>query len=142
MPDGKRLIVDANIMLSALLGHSMPFFWQLIDRGHLLFAPERQFEEVMVVMRRISRLTDDEIGDLIGELACMIVPIGIEALLTVESVARARLHNRGQPDWPMIAASLELDADIWSHDRDFFGCGQAVWTTKVLERTLEAASHD
>lgn len=35
-------------------------------------------------------------------------------------------------DWPTVAVALLLDADIWSEDRDFFGCGVSVWTTQTL----------
>lgn len=39
-------------------------------------------------------------------------------------------------DTPTVALALSLDAGVWTDDRDFFGCGLPVWSTRVLRRYL------
>ncbi|WP_281173644.1 PIN domain-containing protein [Deinococcus frigens] len=52
--------------------------------------------------------------------------------------AEARRRVPGDPDdWPTAALALALDADIWTEDKHFFGCGLSVWRTAVLYRVVE-----
>lgn len=52
--------------------------------------------------------------------------------------AEARLRVPGDPDdWPTAALALALDADIWTQDKHFFGCGLSVWRTDVLYGALD-----
>lgn len=46
-----------------------------------------------------------------------------------EAVARQRIEQRDEDDWPVLAAALTFDCPIWTEDTDFFGCGVATWTT-------------
>ena len=50
-----------------------------------------------------------------------------------EVAARERLTPRGQPDWPVLAAAIAFDDEIWSNDRDFFGVGVPVWSTPNIQ---------
>ena len=49
-----------------------------------------------------------------------------------EARARERLTEAGQTDWPLLAASLALDAPIWSNDKHLWGTGVAVWRTRTM----------
>lgn len=43
-----------------------------------------------------------------------------------------KIPTIGTPQpWPLV-----LDAGIWTHDRDFLGCGIATWTTTTLQAHL------
>ena len=42
-------------------------------------------------------------------------------------------------DWPTVALALELNAAILTQDRDFCGCGVAVWHTETLLTYLRRA---
>lgn len=53
-----------------------------------------------------------------------------------ESQARLRIP-RDPDDWPTVALALALNADVWTEDQDFFGCGVAVWRTDVLYAHLD-----
>jgi predicted nucleic acid-binding protein len=55
----------------------------------------------------------------------------------VESIARRRIP-RDPNDWPIVALGLVLEADIWTNDHDFLGCGVATWTTETLLLHLDA----
>ena len=47
----------------------------------------------------------------------------------LRSYADARLREGGKSDWPVLAAAMAFEADIWSGDTDLFGVGVPVWTT-------------
>ncbi len=53
-----------------------------------------------------------------------------------ESQARLRIP-RDPDDWPTVALALALNAEVWTEDGDFFGCGLAVWRTDVLYAHLD-----
>jgi len=46
--------------------------------------------------------------------------------------ALARIGQRDQHDWQVLACALLLDCPIWTEDRDFFGTGVATWTTALV----------
>src|SRR3954454_7075955 len=54
-----------------------------------------------------------------------------------EYIARRRVP-RDPNDWSIVAQALVLEADIWTHDHDFLGCGVATWTTDTLLLHLNA----
>lgn len=52
-----------------------------------------------------------------------------------EASARVRIP-RDADDWPTVAVALALDADIWTLDGHYLGCGRATWTTETLRTEL------
>lgn len=138
MHDFPRLILDANIMLSALLGRSFPLLLQMVERGIHLFAPEPQLAEVRKELGR-RPVSADWISAQLAKLETVVIRLPAEFFEAHEDKARSRLDERGQPDWPVVAASFETAAGIWSHDKDFFGSGTPVWSMRVLRRQMELA---
>jgi predicted nucleic acid-binding protein len=125
------LILDANILTSAFMGRSLPLLIELRDRGITLAMPSHQYAETKLVLARKRALN----GDVIDAVAQPIVEvIPVQAYAGFETDARARLHARGQPDWPILAAAMAYQDDIWSNDRDFFGVGVAVWSTENIAK--------
>lgn len=66
--------------------------------------------------------------DLVDEWVS-VIPDTVYAHL--EDEARYRIP-RDPDDWHTVALALALDADIWTGDSDFLGCGVATWTTGTL----------
>ncbi len=123
------LILDANVLVSAALGRSRPLIESTAARGLELLVTVAQRREAAKVLLRLGGSP----ASVEMSLAFARRTIGViepEAYDLLESAARARLGERGQSDWPVLAAALALGADIWSNDRDFFGVGVAVWTTR------------
>lgn len=139
MHDIPRLVLDANIMVSALLGKSFPFLLALFERGVRLMTPVHQLAETRRTLVKRNTYDVEWIDAQMERLLVLVEPISPELLDKHEQIARSRLHNRGQPDWPVLAAAYETAAAVWSHDKDFFGSGAPVWSTKILRRQLEAA---
>jgi predicted nucleic acid-binding protein len=127
-----RLIVDANVMVGAALGRSMPLFIDLVDRDVELLAPMPMLVETEARIRRASKLIEGEAGRRLAELLEVVAPLPLESIAGHEQAARDRLEAHSQSDWPLLAAALALDADIWTEDRDLFGTGVALWATRNI----------
>jgi predicted nucleic acid-binding protein len=67
----------------------------------------------------------------------LIEPIEHDVYAAFENEARARLHDRDEGDWPVLAAAIALACAIWTEDTDFFGTGVPLWTTNRIEIFLE-----
>ena len=136
--DFRRLVLDANIMVSALLGKSFPFLVDLVERNVLLMAPERQFDETLKILASRPQATQEWAVAQVDRIRTIVAPLPDAMFAEHETKARSRLHARGQPDWPVLAASYETGAGVWSHDKDFFGSGAPVWSTNILRTQMEA----
>lgn len=134
--DLSRVVLDANIMVSALLGRSFPLLLALFERGVELFAPVHQLAETRKKLTERPGVASDWIDAQMERLITVVRPLHPALIQPYEEVARARLHERGQPDWPVLAGSMATDGAVWSHDKDFFGSGAAVWSTWVIRREL------
>ena len=126
-----KLVVDANIMISAILGESFPRLIALFRRGVELTSPVQQFAETRSVLRhRLADLAD--VDAAMRNLLALIEPIAPARFMADEDAARARLGTAGRNDWPVLAAAMTLRADIWSNDRDFFGVGVPIWSSRNI----------
>jgi predicted nucleic acid-binding protein len=136
MIDIRRLVLDANIMVSALLGTSFPFLVSLIENDVILLAPEQQLAETRKTLLNRPKASSNWVDAQMERLNTVVIALPASLFGHHEKVARSRLHQRGQPDWPVLAASFEMAAAIWSHDKDFFGSGAPVWSTKILRKQM------
>src|SRR5258706_5311027 len=115
MREFPRLVLDANIMLSALLGRGFPMLVQMVEQGIHLFAPDPQLAEVRKTLAEHPKTSEDWVSAQLARLETVIIPLPQEFFVAHEARARSRLGERGQPDWPVVAASFETAAAIWSH---------------------------
>lgn len=123
------MIVDANVLTSALLGTSLPLLIQLQTKGMTLSMPHHQFVETRLVVGQKSSMSA---RDFEAIARTVVEVISMDAYEPLEETARKRIQPRGQPDWPVLATALAFDDQIWSNDRDFFGVGVPVWTTSNI----------
>jgi predicted nucleic acid-binding protein len=127
------IIVDANILVAAVLGEQVPrVLQQARSRGLALAAPEPQIVEAARVLIEKIGLNENEARMGLEAIARLVVPLAPEFWAHHEKRARQRLHARAQPDWPVLAAALSSGGGVWSHDRDFFGTGVAVWSSRNM----------
>lgn len=127
-----RLIVDANVMIGAALGRSMPLFIDLLERDVEVLAPLPMLREAKARIDRDAKLSEGEADRRLAELLDIVMPLPVEAFASHEQAARDRLEPHSQSDWPLLAAALALDADIWTRDRDLFGTGVSLWATRNI----------
>lgn len=121
------LVVDANIMASALMGTTLPLLADQAARGIVLAAPVPQLAETRKVLDRRGAPDAEARMQALLAIVDPLEPIVFEGL---EAQARERLEPHGQPDWPVLAAAMALGAGIWSHDKDFLGVGVPVWSNR------------
>ncbi len=126
-----RLVVDANIIVSAILGKRNPV-GDVLAREVVLLACEAQVDEAARMIARIIAIGADEGRQLVSHVIDDMVIVLMTEIAPFESVARQRLGRRGQPDWPVLATAMTFDAHIWSNDRDFFGVGLPVWSMRNI----------
>jgi predicted nucleic acid-binding protein len=125
-----RLIVDANVMVGAALGRSMPLFLDLLERGVEVLAPVPMLREAKARIDRDAKLVEGEADGRLAELLDVVISLPLEEFAAHEQAARDRLEPHSQSDWPLLAAAMALEADIWTRDRDLFGTGVALWATR------------
>ncbi|SFC89677.1 Predicted nucleic acid-binding protein, contains PIN domain [Bosea sp. CRIB-10] len=137
----ETLVVDANIILSAVLGfRARPLLEQIGARRALVISSGAALE----VRHVLSRIAPDtpiliEIASEILEAIEMVEEVryndGLGA--AAQSLRRAVGSRNGSiNDAHILALAWTYDADIWSHDRDFAGTGWPSWSSANLAAAL------
>jgi len=128
----KALVVDANILVRAVLGKRVRGVIEAYAEDTSFFVPETAYAEAE---EHLPTLIVKRGGDpekalaLLRSLRSLVVVIGSEVYGGLEAEARERLAMRDADDWPILASALALACPIWTEDSDFFGCGVATWTS-------------
>lgn len=130
MPN-RALVVDANILVRAVLGRRVREVFETYVGEVSFFVPDSAYTEAE---EHLAALVIKRGGDpekalaLLRSLGRLVERIGSEVYGEFEVEARERLARRDPEDWPMLASALALRCPIWTEDTDFFGCGVATWT--------------
>jgi len=133
------LVLDANILIRAVLGTRVPWLLgKYAERGEF-FAPDFAFrearEELPLILERRAMPVAPGLTTLVT-IGKLVRTVEFEIYAPMEALARQRLARRDEDDWPVLAAALALGYPIWTEDTDFFGCGVATWTTDRVELFL------
>lgn len=137
----RTLIVDANIVVSVAIGlRSRPAFNEVQARRSL-WTSERACQEML---RRVSGLAGKvERASDVATQVLHLISIADERLYRArldeaEHVLRLAVPSRNGSvrDAHILALAWTLDADIWSHDRDFAGTGWPSWSNANLRAAL------
>ena len=135
----KALVVDANILVRAVLGKRVREVIATHAEDVLFFVPESAYAEAE---EHLASLVIKHGGDpekalnLLRSLGRLMEMIGSEVYGEFEVEARKRLARRDPDDWPILACALTLQCPIWTEDTDFFGCGVATWTSDRVRMFL------
>ena len=137
----KALVVDANILVRAVLGKRVRKVIEAYAEKVRFFVPGVALAEVE---EHLPTLVTKHGGDpgkalaLMGALGRMMEVIGSDVYGEFETEARERLGERDPEDWPILATALALGCPIWTEDTDFFGCGVATWTSSSVQTYLRS----
>jgi len=135
----RALVVDANILVRAVLGKRVRELIEAYAGDASFFVPEVAYAEAE---EHLAALVIERGGDpekalaLLRSLGQLMELIGSEVYSEFETEARERLGQRDPEDWPMLAAALALGCPIRTEDTDFFGCGVATWTSDRVRMFL------
>jgi predicted nucleic acid-binding protein len=139
------LVLDANILIRAVLGSRVLGLLRKYAAQVDLMAPDVAFQEVrehlpgILETRKIPVAPAMATLELVARLVQAVEP---ETYSSFEAIARERISRRDEDDWPVLAVALALGCPIWTEDTDFFGCGVATWTTDRVELYLARAERE
>ena len=138
----RAIVLDANILVRAVLGSRVSRLLADHVGGVSFLAPDVAFDEVRehlpaILARRAKPAEVIRAAlDKLKALARVVVPVPAESYLPMKDRAMARISARDPEDWPVLACALAADCPIWTEDADFFGAGVATWTTANIELFL------
>jgi predicted nucleic acid-binding protein len=133
------LVLDANILIRAVLGSRVLALLRMYTGQIEFLRPDKAFDEArerlpeILERRKVPAAPSMAILD---QLAGVVQTVEAETYQTFERIARQRIDRRDEDDWPVLAVALALGCAIWTEDADFFGCGVATWTTDRVELYL------
>ncbi|MGC4001123.1 MAG: PIN domain-containing protein [Anaeromyxobacter sp.] len=136
------VVLDANILIPAALGSKVLLLLGKYSSSVRFLTPATALDEArrhlpaLLLKRGVDPSGANRILDQLTELIWLLEP-GLYS--DFESVARLRLRNRDEEDWPILASALAFNCPIWTEDMDFFGCGVATWTSDRIELYLAEA---
>jgi len=136
------LVVDAAILVAAVRGRTSGAI-RLAQGVAMLLTTDRVVQEAR---RRIELgLRRPDLLDVLNGLLEQITVIPVAALEPLlaesENVLRQAVASRNGStrDAHVLALARDMDADIWTTDRDFAGTGVASWSTPNLIRGFAIA---
>jgi predicted nucleic acid-binding protein len=135
-----RLVIDANIILSALIKDSITRKI-LIGSAMEFYAPGYLIEEVEKYISLVSKknsLSDQENKKILDILCHYITIVGIEFYEEKINEALEIMVKIDIKDTPYVALALSFDNDgIWSEDKGFFKQDKIkVWRTQEIIEVL------
>ena len=132
----KTLVLDANILIRAMLGTRVRNL--LIGNADAIkfFAPDSAYTEArkylpaLLQKRGVAMEPAMAVLDL---LVSIVEPMELELYEGHKDAALKRIAVRDANDWPVLACAMALGCAVWTEDADFFGAGVATWTTDRVE---------
>jgi predicted nucleic acid-binding protein len=138
----RALVLDANILVRAVLGKRVRALIETYAESVSFFVPEVAYAEAeenlpTLVARRGG--DPEKALSLLRSLRSLMVPIGNDVYGEFEAEAKRRLAARDPEDWPILASALALGCPIWTAAPD------ESWPisynlTEAAKRILEARS--
>jgi predicted nucleic acid-binding protein len=138
----RALVVDANILVRAVLGKRVREVIEAYADDVLFFVPDTAYAEAEEHLTALVTKRGDDPEKALALLRAvrgLADMIGSEVYGEFEAEARGRLRQRDAEDWPVLAAAIALHCPIWTEDTDFFGCGVATWTSDRVRMFLSEA---
>ncbi len=129
---GKAIVLDANILIRAVLGRRVREL--VVDNAGTVkfFAPDVAYADARKYLPTLlkKRGIDPATAMLVLDHLEKIVQSMDAALYTdLQVQALQRIAMRDADDWPVLACAMRLDCPVWTEDADFFGAGVATWTS-------------
>lgn len=132
----ERLVVDANPIISALLGGAaLRAFWN--DAIREWATTQFTVNEVLSYLPQLA--SKIYVPKEMLRLELELLPLVIykkESYRDFISEARRRIAGRDENDVDLLALALKLSYPIWTNDRDFEQAGPTLYTTAKLLKSL------
>lgn len=138
----KALVLDANILIRAILGQrvcNLIFAHAATVRFYapgVAYADARRYLPDLLARRGIDAQPALEVLD---RLEMLVQPFEAGLYESAKAEALRRIASRDPDDWPVLACAMILDCPVWTEDADFFGTGVATWTSDRVSLYLTQA---
>lgn len=129
---GKAIVLDANILIRAVLGRRVR---ELIFENAAtvkFFAPDVAYADARKYLPALLKKRSVDTGAallVLDRLEGVVQPIDAELYEGMQQAALQRIAARDADDWPVLACAMTLGCPVWTEDTDFFGTGVATWTS-------------
>jgi predicted nucleic acid-binding protein len=136
---GKAVVLDANILIRAVLGNRVRDLVLTYAEAVRFFAPDVAYNDARKYLPQLlkKRGVDPLVAlHVLDQLERIVQPIDAELYESMKDQALKRIAHRDADDWPVLACAMSLDCPVWTEDADFFGTGIATWTTDRIELYL------
>ena len=129
---GKAIVLDANILIRAVLGKRVREL--IFDNASAVkfFAPDVVYADARKYLPALlkKRGVDASAAMLVlDQLELVVQPIDAELYEGMQQQALQRIAVRDADDWPVLACAMTLGCPVWTEDADFFGTGVATWAS-------------
>src|SRR5690554_4744424 len=124
----KLIVLDANILVRALLGERVSHLLDTYRAQAGFFTPTICYDEVRMHLPTIVQkrgLPSEPFLQAIDGLYRVVLPVDEAVYGEYEREAKRRIKERDVRHWPLLALSLAFGCPIWTEDNDFFGTGVA-----------------
>jgi predicted nucleic acid-binding protein len=129
---GKAIVLDANILIRAVLGKRVRELIVTNASEVKFFAPDVAYADARKYLPSLleKRGVDDAAAlHVLDFLEGIVQPIDAELYAGMQQQALQRIAARDADDWPVLACAMTLGCPVWTEDADFFGTGVATWTS-------------
>jgi predicted nucleic acid-binding protein len=129
---GKAIVLDANILIRAVLGKRVRDLILENAATVKFFAPDIAYGEARKHLPALlkKRGVDTSAAMVVlDRLEGIVQPIDLELYEGMKHQALQRIAVRDVDDWPVLACAMALGCPVWTEDADFFGTGVATWTS-------------
>lgn len=135
-----RLVADANVLLSAVIGGRAALALRHNDVEQVL-TPTPAYDEVFEYLPSLAKKKRLDLDTLL--LACAALPVTVVERSDYQqklATARRRIGRRDPDDVDVLALALTLNLPVWSNDNDFEDSGVEWHTTAELLKMLAIES--
>ncbi len=129
---GKALVLDANILIRAVLGKRVRELILENTDSVKFFAPDVAYGEARKYLPALLKKRGVDAAAamaVLDQMERIVQPIDAELYLGMQQQALQRIAARDADDWPVLACAMTLGCPVWTEDKDFFGTGVPTWTT-------------
>jgi predicted nucleic acid-binding protein len=130
--NGKAIVLDANILIRAVLGTRVRELIHDNAATVKFFAPDVAYADARKYLPALLRKRGVEANAamlVLDRLESIVRPIDAELYEGMQLQALQRIAVRDADDWPVLACAMTLGCPVWTEDADFFGTGVATWTS-------------
>jgi len=129
---GKAIVLDANILIRAVLGKRVRGL--IFDNVTTVkfFAPDVAYADARKYLPALLKKRDVDSSAamlVLDRLGSVVQSIDAELYVGMQEQALQRIAVRDANDWPVLACAMALGCPVWTEDADFFGTGIATWTS-------------